>query len=473
MIDPKDTPAKPSAEALFMADEREMIATLMAGTGAMREAGKTYLPQAPAESPAAYKYRKNVSTLYNGLRRTVKVMAGKPFSEPMDFGDTMPPKILEWCDDIDLQGQNLHAFAHSVFACALADGLSHILVDYPQGAAGVTLADQAAAGKRPYFVHVRQDQILGWRSERITGVETLTQLRLMEAVTVPSGAWGTAVIDQVRVLERDNWSTYRKNNKGEWLLHEEGAVTLGAIPLATVYCERVGYMQASPPLLDLAWLNIEHWQSASDQSNILHVARVPILFASGFGDGKLVIGGMATTSPDPTSDLRYVEHSGKAIESGRQSLKDLEERMSLMGAQLLVRKPGSRTATEKAIDSADADCELAIMARNLEDTLQQALQFMADWEKIGPVGEVELTGEIGGLEDMELTALLRAQELGLLSKETVFAEMQRRGLISDDIEWTEEAKRLKVESDAAQAAAMAVAALKFAPKLPTEVPGGP
>ena len=39
-----------------------------------------------------------------------------------------------------------------------------------------------------------------------------------------------------------------------------------------------GFMTAHPPLMDLAWLNLAHWQSASDQRHILHVARVPILF---------------------------------------------------------------------------------------------------------------------------------------------------------------------------------------------------
>lgn len=311
-------------------------------------------------------------------------------------------------------------------------------------------------------MHIRHDQILGWRSERIAGVETLTQLRILETVTEPAGRWGIAKIDQVRVLEPNAWQTYRKDQRGEWALYDEGTVTLGAIPLATVYTCREGFMQARPPLLDLAYLNVEHWQSSSDQANILHVARVPILFASGFSDGTLQIGaGSAVTNDDPAAKLGYVEHSGAAIAAGRESIQDLEERMSLMGAQLLVRKPGARTATEKAIDSADADSALSLMARTAEDSIEQALQFMADWESIGPAGEVELVGEIGGLEDMELTGLLRARELGLLSAETVFGELQRRGLICDDIDWPDEAKRLAAEPPP-------VTPPKFAPKLPSE-----
>jgi len=59
------------------------------------------------------------------------------------------------------QGRDLDAFAHAVFCQALADGLSHILVDYRRRAEGATLADKAATGARPYLVHIRHDQILG------------------------------------------------------------------------------------------------------------------------------------------------------------------------------------------------------------------------------------------------------------------------------------------------------------------------
>lgn len=440
-----EDPSKVSAEAAYMADERERISALMGGTGTMRAAGKKYLPQSPAESQEAYSYRLAVSTLYNGLRRTVETLAGKPFSEAIET-ENVADSLKDWLDDVDLQGRDLHSFAHAVFKAALEDGLSHILVDYPQTLPGATLAEKRTTGARPYFVHLRQSQILGWRSERIEGVETLTQLRIMESVTEPEGQWATRTVPQIRILEPTRWETRRKNEREEWVIFAEGEVSLGAIPLSTIYTDRVAFMQARPPLLDLAYLNIEHWQSSSDQSNILHVARVPILFASGFQDGTFKIGaGAAITNDDPAAKLIYVEHTGAAIGAGRESLKDLEERMSLMGAQLLVKKPGARTATEKAIDSADADSALSLMVRNLEDSLEYALQFMADWEGLGPAGEVELVGEIGGLEDMEIAGLMKARELGLLSAETVFHEMQRRGLISDDMQWPEELARLKGE----------------------------
>ena len=93
---------------------------------------------------------------------------------------------------------------------------------------------------------------------------------------------------QIRVLEPGAWRTYREvesvNGKKSWQPHDEGLTSLDVIPLATFYTKRTGFMMATPPLLELAYMNVKHWQSQSDQDNILHVARVPMLMISGIDD---------------------------------------------------------------------------------------------------------------------------------------------------------------------------------------------
>ena len=76
------------------------------------------------------------------------------------------------------------------------------------------------------------------------------------------------------------------------------------------------------------------------------------------------------------------------------------------------------------------------------------------------------TGEIGGLEDMEVAGLMKARSLGLLSAETVFAEMQRRGLISDDIEWNDEQARLLAEGPRLAAPGAKESAMRQTPPMP-------
>lgn len=453
----QSTPATPNAYASEMAEPWALISALLAGTAAMRKAGETYLPKHEAESDKAYARRLRVSTLYEAFGHTVRTMGAKPFGEPIKLSEDMPAQIVEFCDDIDLEGRDLQAFAHSLFISGLADGIAHILVDYPTINAPQTLAQKKASGARPYFVHVDARNVIDWRHERINGVQTLTQLRLRETVEEPVDEWTTASVVQVRVLEPTAWRIYRTNDNGEWVLFDAGLVSLGRIPLATVYTRRTGFMTARPPLMGLAHLNVEHWQSSSDQQNILRVARVPILFASGFADGTLTIGAnAAVTNDDAAAKLMYVEHSGAAIGAGQVSIEKLEQRMSVMGMELLVSKPGAKTATEAGIDTAESNSDLSAMVQNLEDTLAQALSFAAQWEGLGDFGgTVELTDDFGKLDPLDVQSLVAAKGAGILSAETIFETMKAQGMVDEDAQWKDEAARLA--ADTAQAATDAAA----------------
>jgi hypothetical protein len=141
-------------------------------------------------------------------------------------------------------------------------------------------------------------------------------------------------------------------------------------------------MITQPPLMDLAWLNIAHWQSSSDQRHILHIARVPILFAKGMdaSDSQIEIGpNRIIIAEDNSADIKFVEHSGAAIAAGHQDLLDLEEKMAVMGLDLIARRPGQPTATEKAIDHAQSNAFLHMLVDDLRDHLNAVLRLAALW----------------------------------------------------------------------------------------------
>ena len=169
-----------------------LATALLGGTRAMRAASTTYLPRFPNEDPEAYRSRLASSVLFPAYKRTVETLTGKPFSKPITVGDDVPPQIVEWLPDVDMEGRNLDAFAADVMEYALAFGLTGILVDYPIKPEGVkTQADEKAIKLRPYFVHVKPDQIIGWQAARVNGEWTIQQLRLMEMVSEPDGEFGS------------------------------------------------------------------------------------------------------------------------------------------------------------------------------------------------------------------------------------------------------------------------------------------
>jgi hypothetical protein len=257
-------------------------------------------------------------------------------------------------------------------------------------------------------------------------------------------------------LTPGNWAVYRpESDSGGWVLWAEGPTTpITDIPIIAVYAEKNGVYQSTPPMRDLADLNLAHWQSSSDQRHVLHVARVPVLFGAGLAENmdRLTLGpNRMIKTTDAQAKLVYVEHSGRAIEAGRQDLQDLQQQMATMGLELLVPdRPGDATATEKAIKKAESESALQMIAKNLQNGLQQSIEMMMKWGGVSGDVNVDLntTFELKLTDQSELTTLGDARLNRDLSQETYWRELKRRGVLSDDFDAEEEADRLAAEGPA-------------------------
>jgi hypothetical protein len=459
-FDAGDPPLTNSVAKRSPASEAQIAATmkgraLMGGSSAMRDAGKEYLPKFGSESEEGYQARLKWSWLFNGYRKTVKDMTGRVFDTPVIIADGAPSEVGTWAGNIDLQGNDLSTFARRVFEDAIGGaGISYIMVDAPQREGVVTQAQARASNLRPYFIHLRAEDVLGWKVETHENAPRLSQFRVMETVTEtdPQDEFQEVEIAQVRVYDliesRVQVRLYRQNDKHEWI--QAGGPYVSDIDEITVvpfYANRSGFFTGSPLLDDLADVNIAHWQSQSDQRNILHFARVPVFVRTGWSDedSPLVLGAaeaMSTSNPD--AKAAWVEHSGAAIGAGRQDLKDLEFQMETHGLQLLAAKPGRQSATGEALDAAKETSTLAMTADQLQDALEQA--FVWALKYAGLAGDVSVTVNkdfgVNAMGAQELTALLSAVNTGNMSRETFLREMVRRGMVASDMDVDDEMERL-------------------------------
>lgn len=459
-----DTVATPTQTYFDCAEKWALPRALMGGTPSMRAARTTYLPQEPAESDIAYNNRIGRTVLFNGYRKTVRDMTGKVFSKPVTLGDDVPERLVGYAENIDLTGRHLSNFARDVFYDGMQTGVSYILVEMPPAMQNATRRDDIASGRRPYLVHIKAEALIGWKSENIGGAEVLTQVRIAETATRPvvDDEFAEATVRQVRVFDRTDagvmWRVFEFNEQaaenGEWVLTDEGMTSLSDIALVPVYINRTGFMIGEPPLEDLAYTNLAHWQSWSDQRNILHVARVPMLFAKGFGEeDNIVVGANSFTSAvSADADMKYVEHSGAAIGAGRDDLKDLEFQMQTLGLELLIPKPGGQSATGAAIDQSKMTAPLAMMADNLKDALEICFGFMAEFDGLGRKagGSLSVNTDFGVTmrDATDLQTLLAAVNAGQISRETFWKELKRRNVLMDDFDPAEEVERIMDEAPA-------------------------
>ncbi len=445
-----DNPSTTSLEWDAMIEIWVLIETLLAGTKAMRNEGRLYLPQHPEESDANYNERRQVNVLFNATELTLDGFVGRPFSDPVKLNEDVPENIVDMTTNIDLQGNDITTFCREWFREGISKGFAHVLVDMPsiteEEKANRTLADDNREGRRPYCVLIKPENLIAAEAQIVVDPisgelrEWYTHVRIREELIARVG-FAQTVTERIRVLEPGTFAVWEKikskKKKEEWRVVEAGVTGLPFIPLLTYYSQRDSFLLAKPPLEDLAHMNIRHWQSMSDQINILTVVRFPMLAVAGATDQS---GNVMRVGPrqllgtkDPNGRFYYVEHTGKSIESGSKELADLEEKMMAYGATFLKRRPGNETATGRALDSAESNSELQDMTLRFIDSVNNMLDFMAKWIKLDDGGTVEILSEFGVEKlEKEHTSILKDLRAGRdISRLAIITEAKTLGVLND------------------------------------------
>lgn len=438
-----------------MEERWELLHDLQGGTRAMRDAGRKWLPQEPKEKDDAYSNRLKRSFLYGAFSDAVDRIVAKPFSSPVTFKGATLPIFEEIRKNADQCGSDLTLFARCVFEDAVVHGLSHILVDHPATGGKLNAKQERELGVRPYFVHVKATQLIGWRTKRdAAGRKILTQARIYSRAVEPIGEYDEEEVERVRVITETRFEVHeRRKTEKDFTVRDSGEHTFGGVPLVTLYTSGEDF-EATPPLEDLAWMNLAHWQSASDQRNILRFARVGILFGSGFTEEEAEKGfAIGPTnmilSTNPEARLTVVEHSGKAIGAGKEDLEELEAKMDSLGLRPFVDQKGNPTATGKLVDEQKSFSSILAWIRSLELALLSAFRFAAQWrgETASEEFEVDVFSEFGiSVQTNEaIQNLITMRANRELSRETFLNEVKRRGLLADTVKVEDEIERIESE----------------------------
>lgn len=443
----------------------DLISTVAGGTATMRWAGEKYLPKHQYEAQDPYNERLSRATLKNYTLRTLENLTSKAFRDAPKFNPDVPQQILDLATDIDAEGADFSIFTRAWFRMAVERSFAFVLVDHSNTAMpaidGIvvprTKADDAKQNVRPFWRLVDPMDVIYMRLEKVDGNMVLAEVRIKELEVVSNG-WTDTYIEHIRVLRRGLYEVWekrvtRKGAKPVWIIIESGEMGLDYIPLVSFYTSQMGLAEGKPPLEDLAYLNVEHFQSSADQRAILTVARFPILAVSGATNNDpngapILIGPKQWLSvADPQGRIYYVEHAGKAIEAGRIDLEDLEDQMASYGSEFLRKRPGASSATGRALDSAEAISALMAWGMDFKSAIEQALKYTADWLKLGSGGTVayEIKADISVGESKELDVLDRARARKDISRITLLEEFKRRSMLSAEFDEKKDQEQLDAE----------------------------
>ena len=151
------------------------------------------------------------------------------------------------------------------------------------------------------------------------------------------------------------------------------------------------------------------------------------------------------------ADAKFVEHTGAAIGAGAGALDSLVEQMRQAGAELIVENQGgTRTATEDSNDQEANKSDLQRIVESFEDSLDLALEFMAEYGGLDRSGSVSLYKDfnLAALSDIQSQLVVTMEQGGLISKVTAIKELQRRGVLSPEVDPEEEAEAVEAQGPA-------------------------
>jgi len=399
----------------------------------MRAAGKEYLPAETAESKESYDARLKRSVLFNGTKRAIEANAAKPFVRPVSVSSAQAGQdalVAGYEKNLDGKGASATALARKALQEVLWDGAAYLIVDAPK------------AGGRAYCYVVKGADILGYAFDED---DRLVYLRILEKSVVVVG-YDEAELQKVREWKVEGaqsyWRLHQQSEPGKdefVIVQDWTAFAVAEIPLIPIFADNVpsGELFCPPPFVDLAYLNLGHWQADSDYRNILHTASVPILFASGLNEDAVIkIGVESAIIGGQGSDMKYVEHSGAAISAMQKAIADMELRMQIYGYEMLANRGAAETATGRSLQANENNSQIAAIAQSLQDALKKAFWFLGKFNLISDLQvDVSVCTDYGvTITVEELNALSTARQMGDLSHDDYLKELKRRGILRADFD---------------------------------------
>jgi len=459
ILSEEDLPSTRSPQSAKQLPAVSMLRDLYLGTEAVRAAGANYLPQAPGEKPKDYNVRLIRSVFANFFRTTVDGLCGLVFRVDPVLNDDVPPKIAGdrtkkgkggHVENIDNEGTHIDVFCRDIAADAMTTGHSAIFVEFPKTRGDETRADEDAFGIRPYWLPIKKENILSWRTTVENGVRLLTQVVLQEKTVAPIGTYGEGEVTRYRVLYRDEgvvgFRLLEVNEKNAVVEVDAGLYpTQDEIPIAEVQTSGSrGLFVSHPALLDFGYLNVAHYQQASDYVYAMYKTCAPILFGKcipgafdemGKPVKEVVIGpNTSLFSPDPNGDLKYVSHDGASLGSCKQALDDLKADMGTLGLQMLApQKRVAETFGAQKLAKSTSDSALSVNARALQDGIEKALYFHARYMGLESGGSVTINRDFEGIlmESNVMSAFAQLVNAGM-PPEPVVRALMAGGRLTED-----------------------------------------
>lgn len=416
------------------------------GEAAIKRRTTRYLPLPnPAETVDAndprYQSYLTRAVFTNFTGRTVRALTGAVFRLPPTV--ELPPQIEYMIEDADNNRLSLATVAQRAVGEVMTNGRYVVMADYPEAPTNATAED--TAGLRAYLAVYSATQLINWHETN--GQLDLAVLREVREEPHPDGFDFDAVVyhRELRLIEgRAYIRLWRETEpKSEYIELRAGGQPLDELPLVIIGSEDNDPTPDTPPISDIAALNIAHYQSRADRREASHLVDQPMLHID-VGDsnaeqfvktnGVITVGSrnaIVTGGGGKVSIVQPNESSGS-----RMDAQDCVDEMILLGAQIIQDAKGNETAEGARLRSGAETSVLNTLVRNVSEAFQQCLRWSALYEGGNPEDVVFELNERFFEDDADpqlLAQLYLGLDRGVHGVSTVRAYERSRGIIQPDV----------------------------------------
>jgi hypothetical protein len=360
-----------------------------AGEDAVKAKGEKYLPSpdegdvSATEQSRRYSRYLDRAVYFNATGRTLQGLVGIAYSDWPAIKSRYDKLLRE---DADGSGVGIIGQSQLVLADVLQTGRTGLLADYSRGD-GVkrtrTVAEAERQGMRPYINSYPAESILTWEMRGTT----LTRVVLKECFAIYENG-EARFMPQLRelVLKAEGYTVLiwkQHTDKGQFILDDTIPIGLSYIPFTFVGAVNNDSCPDTPPLLDLANLNLAHYRNSADFEESAFLMGQPMLAIAGVTEewiekrGQVCFGSRSSLALPEGGSAQLLQVTANTM--AQTAMIDKERMMQLLGARLIGPGEAVKTATQSASDTKASYGPLSLACDNVSEAYTRALQWLETW----------------------------------------------------------------------------------------------
>lgn len=441
-----------------------LIEDCVAGDIAVKSRNTIYLPNPTPDagvSSARYMQYQTRAQFYNVTKRTLAGLVGQIYlREPVVEVPTLLDPV-HW--DATGGGVSLEQLSKEACRKTLSLGRCGIFVDYPRTDNPASREDVTNGNIRPTITIVPARDIINWRVRRIGAHEHLSLVVMREDYIIEDDGFMQETLTQWRALRvvdgvyiQEIWRDETKSPYETIMPLDAKGSPLEYIPFMFIGSSNNDSSPDSPPLYDLASLNIGHYRNSADYEESCFIVGQPTPFVSGIDrewiqdvfKGEILLGSRAAI-PLPVGGVAgLLQASPNSMPF--EAMQHKERQMVSLGAKLIEQKKIQRTATEAAQDHSTELSTLASVAQNVGSAFTTALEWCAAFVGVPDTGiRFELNSEfdLTQMSAGERAQLIAEWQSGAIAWEEMRENLRRGGIATLDDAVAKE----KIDAELAQA----------------------